>query len=164
MSDGRLAQELMRWRRTAFRQAVRATLTAHLPAEVRAALPATPVEQLATPLVPVVQSHVITSVATSGVPTANAYGMPPASAAPGLDPTRLASAWGMSVNEAQSALGRSASTLSAGTGLAQGATAGSVAMPGGMSLDQLAAQDAGIAALRAFHPSSDVTESSGPKE
>lgn len=163
MSDGRLAQELMRWRRTAFRQAVRATLTAHLPAEVRAALPATPVEKLATPLVPIVQSHVITSVATSGVPAANAYGMPPISAAPGLDPVQLASAWGGSVSEAQTALGHSASTFSTSVGLTQ-EMAGATLAQGAMSLDQLAAQDGGLAALRGFHPSSGMTRSTGPKE
>jgi hypothetical protein len=163
MSDGRLAQELMRWRRTAFRQAVRATLTALLPAEVRAALPATPIEQLATPLVPIVQSHVITSVATSGVPTANVYGMPPTSAAPGLDPNQLASVWGGSVADAQTALGRSASTFSPGSGLSQ-QVAGSASAQRAMALDQLAAQDAEFADLRAFHPSSGVTQSTDPKE
>jgi hypothetical protein len=167
MSDGRLAQELMRWRRTAFRQAVRASLTAHLPAEVRAALPAGPVEQLQSPLMPIVQSRVITSVATSGVPAANAYGLPPVSAAPGLDPTQLAAAWGMSASEAQAALGRSASILGAGAGPVPSVPTGPgpiSAAQGTAHLDQLAEHDAGIAALRGFQQRSGVAQPTGPKE
>lgn len=164
MSDGRLAQELMRWRRTVFRQSVRATLTAHLPSEVRAALPAAPVERLQTPLVPVVQAHVMTSVATSGVPTANAYGMPPASAAPGLDPTQLAVAWGMSVSEAQATLGRTAGASPVVAGQTQTVAPGPIiAAQGAAHLDQLATQDAGIEALRGFQQHNGVTQTSGQK-
>lgn len=156
MSDGRLAQELMRWRRTAFRQSARATLVAHLPQAVRAALPAQPIEQLHAPLIPIIQAHVITTVATSGVPAANLYGMPAVQAAPGLDPPQLAAAWGISVTEAQASLGRFAGGFTASTIPVQVQRAA--------QLDSIAQRDADIAALRGFQQNMAAIRGSRLKE
>lgn len=154
MSDGRLAQELMSWRRTAFHQSARATLVAHLPQAVRAALPAQPIEQLHAPLIPIIQAHVITTVATSGVPAANLYGVPTVQAAPGLDPPQLAAAWGISLTEAQASLGRSAG----------GITATMTPVQRAPQLDHISQRDADIVALRRFQQNMAAIRSSRLKE
>ena len=89
-ADGRLAQDLARWRRGAYDDSARAgTLTA-----VQAALPLSPALAAALP------QAVATTVAVGALarfaaaaPSADASGLQAAASAPGLDPQAVAAAW-----------------------------------------------------------------------
>jgi hypothetical protein len=105
MADGRLAQELMRWRRTAFRQAARADTLGRLPPSLRSQLPADVVEQLHTLIVPVLANTLIAHVNAANLPVADAYRLNAVQHAVGLDPTALAPAWGISPETATQVLG-----------------------------------------------------------
>ena len=104
MADGRLAQELMRWRTTAYRQVARADTLGHLPIALRAALPSNVVEELHTLIVPVLASNVIGQVIAAHIPSADAYRLQAVQHAVGLSPIALSQAWGISAQSASAIL------------------------------------------------------------
>jgi hypothetical protein len=94
VADGRLAQELMRWRRQGYRAAafadVVATITRLLPA-----LEPTLVDHLATALAPALGTGLATLAAPHLGPIADAAGLTAALGAPGLQPAELQAAWSL---------------------------------------------------------------------
>lgn len=105
MADGRLAQELMRWRRTAFRQAARADTLGRLPPTLLSQLPADVIDRLHTLIVPVLANTLIEHVNAANLPAADAYRLGAVQQAVGLNPIALAPAWGISPEIASQVLG-----------------------------------------------------------
>jgi hypothetical protein len=117
VADGRLAQELMRWRR----QGYAASTFAGVVAKVGALLPgldATLTEYLPRAMTPVIGAGVASQVGPHIGPIADAAGLDPVLNAPGLDPTRLQAAWGLaSAAEATAVLGGTAGVAALGAGV-----------------------------------------------
>jgi hypothetical protein len=107
-ADGRLAQELMRWRRESFKQSARATTLSAVQKSITLQMPATIPEQLHVPLPPVVAASSISRCVSGSGPIADRYGLKAAGGALGMNPKALSAAWGLaSVTEAQTMLGGS---------------------------------------------------------
>jgi hypothetical protein len=109
-ADARMAQELMRWRREAYRQSSRAdTLAA-----VRARLPVELALDTHASVVPTVSASVVSRFATGVGPVVDAYGLEAIARAPGLDPNVLRDAWSLdSVERAAAILGGDPAALGA---------------------------------------------------
>jgi hypothetical protein len=104
-ADARLAQELMRWRRQAYRQSARLDMIANV--QIALALPSaiTP-EQLAhEPLSPVVATAAASLLVKGSGPIADRYGITVAMKTPGLNPEVMSNAWGLTVQDANVILG-----------------------------------------------------------
>ncbi|MGH9057698.1 MAG: hypothetical protein ACRDYY_17850 [Acidimicrobiales bacterium] len=117
VADGRLAQELMRWRRQGFA----ASIYAGVVSQVRSLLPgldATLSPQLETAMTPVVGAGVAGEVGPHIGPVADAAGLDAIMGAPGLNPSLLQAAWGLSSTaEAVSVLDGTAGVSSLGQGV-----------------------------------------------
>jgi hypothetical protein len=109
-ADGRLAQELMRWRREAYKQSARADVKV----AVTNAISLVEALDLHQPWVPVVSASAATSVAKGAGPIADAFGLSAVARAPGLDPQAVQQAWGLArVDEAVAILGGEPGVLGA---------------------------------------------------
>lgn len=109
-ADGRLAQELMRWRREAYKQSARADVKL----AVTSAISLVELLDLHAPWVPVMSASAATSVAKGAGPIADAFGLNAVSRAPGLNPQAVQQAWGLaSVDEAVAILGGDPGVLGA---------------------------------------------------
>jgi hypothetical protein len=105
-ADGRLAQELMRWRREAYRQSARGSNLNALAAQLNLDLPVPVAERVHAPLVPVVSARAISRFAAGAAPVADRYGLAAASKAIGLDAATVRDVWGLaSLADAQAILG-----------------------------------------------------------
>lgn len=117
VADGRLAQELMRWRRQGFA----ASAYAGVVGKVRSLLPGIDSSlspHLQTAMTPVVGAGVAGEVGPHIGPIADAAGLDPVMGAPGLNPSRLQAAWGLSsTDEAVAVLGGTAGVASLGEGV-----------------------------------------------
>ena len=117
VADGRLAQELMRWRR----QGYAASTFAGVVSRVTSLLPgldATLTAHLPVAMTPVVGAGVASQVGPHIGPIADAAGLDPVLTAPGLAPARLQAAWGLaSLAEASAVLGGTAGVASLGAGV-----------------------------------------------
>ncbi len=117
VADGRLAQELMRWRRQGFA----ASAFADVVSAVSARLPGLDAQlaaQLSAAVAPVAAAVVAGRVAPHLGPIADAAGLETVAGAPGLDPVRLQAAWGLgSTAEARAVLGGTAGVASLGEGV-----------------------------------------------
>jgi hypothetical protein len=153
VADGRLAQELMRWRRQGFA----ASTYSGVVAKVRSLLPGIDSSlspHLQTAMTPVVGAGVAGEVGPHIGPIADAAGLDPVMGAPGLNPSRLQAAWGLSSTaEAVAVLGGTAGVASLGEGVT-----------GPADLASAAADTAGqarLAAARAQAISNAVTTTEG---
>jgi hypothetical protein len=117
VADGRLAQELMRWRR----QGYSASALADVASAIGAMLPGldpTLTAHLTTAMVPVVSTGVATRVAPHLGPIADAAGLDPVGRAPGLDAARLSVAWDLvGAGEAAAVLAGTAGVPALGDGV-----------------------------------------------
>jgi hypothetical protein len=117
VADGRLAQELMRWRRQGFA----ASTYAGVVRKVRSLLPGIDPSlspHLQTAMTPVVGASVAGEVGPHIGPIADAAGLDPVVGAPGLNPSRLQAAWELSSTaEAVAVLGGTADVASLGEGM-----------------------------------------------
>jgi hypothetical protein len=105
-ADGRLAQELMRWRREAFRQSARASDIVALETTLGLDLPAPVAEKVHTPLVPIIAERAIASMVAGAAPIADRYGLVAASKAIGLDAATVQDVWKLpSLADAEAILG-----------------------------------------------------------
>jgi hypothetical protein len=93
-ADGRLAQELMRWRRTAYRTSARDDVIAALVARLPGLDPALAVH-LVSALQPALATSLACRIAPHVGPIADVYGLDTAVRAPGFDLARLAAAWAL---------------------------------------------------------------------
>ncbi len=134
-ADARLAQELMRWRRDAFRQSARVDcLTA-----VQTAMTLAEPLDLHAPIVPVVAVSAAQGILNGVDKTGDRYGLAQLANVAGLSPTTLQQAWNLSsVDEATAILGADA-----------GATGAIVTAPAqtsrpNVTIDQVAADATGL--------------------
>jgi hypothetical protein len=136
--DGRLAQELMRWRRGAYatsaRNDVLTTITARLPD-----LDASLVAHLATALGPALSTAVAARVAPHVGPVADVYGLDPIARAPGFNPVNLQAAWLLNASTDAALLLRGEGTVAEPPGVT----------PAPTSIDQAVADQAGLEHLTA---------------
>ena len=93
-ADGRLAQELMRWRRTAYRTSARDDVIAALVARLPGLDPTLAVH-LVSALQPALATSLACRIAPHLGPMADVYGLDSAVRAPGFDLARLAAAWAL---------------------------------------------------------------------
>lgn len=137
-ADARLAQELMRWRREAYKQSARTdTFTA-----VSAAIPLPQALDVHTPSVPVVAAGTTQSMLTGRGPAADQFGVKFIGQAIGLNPAAVQEAWQLSSTaEASAILGADAATLGA-----QVAAPQATARPA-TTIDAVAADAASLAGL-----------------
>lgn len=105
-ADGRLAQELMRWRREAFRQSGRTDVLAELQQNFPLGITAQPIEELHKTLTPVLTASVVEKIVDARVPIADPTGLERAGPVVGLDPDVVRDVWRLgSVDEARVLLG-----------------------------------------------------------
>ena len=102
-ADPRLGQELMRWRREAYRQAARSSVAASVWDVVPQMVSERP-DALRSGMVAPVSVTVLERAGTGAGAPADTTGLQAAKGAPGLDPVRLASAWNISAGQAQQLL------------------------------------------------------------
>ncbi len=104
-SDARLAQELMRWRRDAYRQSARLDMIANV--QISVTLPAgiTAPQLSYQPVTPVFATAAATAMVNGSGPIADRYGIQVAARTPGLNPQTVATAWGLTVQDANILLG-----------------------------------------------------------
>ena len=102
-ADPRLGQELMRWRRGAYREAARSSVATAAWDLVPQMVSDQP-DALRTGMVAPVSVTVLERAGTGTGTSADTTGLQAARAAPGLDPVRLASAWNISAVQAQQLL------------------------------------------------------------
>ena len=101
-ADARLAQELMRWRREAYKQSLRTDSFGLVQTAISLAQPL----DVHAPVVPIVASASISSAVKGIGPLADPYRLEPASRMIGLNPQVLQQAWNLgSVSEATAILG-----------------------------------------------------------
>lgn len=113
-ADSRFAQDLMRWRREAYKQSARASTISALTQRIPLDLPVCLAEQLHTPLTPVVATAAAERIVASDPPLRAPFGLSGLTGAPGLDPAQLAEAWNLaSPAEASALLGADPGTLGA---------------------------------------------------
>jgi hypothetical protein len=104
-ADARLAQELMRWRRDAFKQSARADIIIAIEKYFDLELPDLLVEKLHEALVPIVAVSVLDSFVNGIGPVADSYGIKVASQAVGLNPKVISKVWDLASEiEAQTLL------------------------------------------------------------
>jgi hypothetical protein len=115
-ADARLAQELMRWRRAAYRQAARADTILRVHQDIGLDLPPTLAEQLHAPLAPLVATSAVARFVGGSPPVADRYGIRAAGRVVGMDPQALKEAWNLgSLDEARALLGADPGSLGAVT-------------------------------------------------
>ncbi|HXA51898.1 MAG TPA: hypothetical protein VNV86_16395 [Candidatus Acidoferrum sp.] len=104
-ADARLAQELMRWRRQAYRQSARLDMIAAV--QIALALPpGISIPQLSyEPISPIAATGAATLLVKGSGPIADRYGMTVASRTPGLNPQNVSTAWGLTIQDANVILG-----------------------------------------------------------
>lgn len=104
-ADARLAQELMRWRRQAYRQSARLDMIANV--QIALALPASIAgAQLAyQPFSPIAATAAAAVMVKGSGPIADRYGITVAAKTPGLNPQTVSGAWGITVQDANVILG-----------------------------------------------------------
>ncbi len=113
-SDARLAQELMRWRREAYKQSGRLDIVADVNAAFQLDLPVAAAEQAHAPLVPILATAALEKIVSNPGPIADRYGIVAASKAVGMNPEIVQSVYGLgSLQEAQALLGGDPATLGA---------------------------------------------------
>jgi hypothetical protein len=112
-ADARLAQELMRWRREAYKQAARADTIVKVQAAIPVDLPAQLDEKLQVPLGPVVSVSAARTLVTNAPAVADRYGIDAAAKTIGMVPAVLAAAWNLSAADATALLGGDSATLGA---------------------------------------------------
>jgi hypothetical protein len=111
-ADARLAQELMRWRRQAFKQSARASTLLSVDARFKLNLPPPLEQKLHVALPPIVAEKAIEMLVSGAPPIADRYGLNAASKAIGMSAENLSEVWGLaSVSEAQIYLGGDAGTF-----------------------------------------------------
>jgi len=109
-ADGRLGQELMRWRREAYRQSARKDSFV----AIQAAMPVALALELHKPILPTLAASALTRIVEAEIPRVDPYGLDVASRAAGLQPDQLQQAWKLaSVDEAAAILGGDAGALGA---------------------------------------------------
>lgn len=102
-ADPRLGQELMRWRREAYRQAARASVAASVWDTVPQMVSEKP-DALRSGMVAPVSVTVLQRAGAGAGASADTTGLQSAKDAPGLNPARVASAWNIPVEQAQQLL------------------------------------------------------------
>jgi hypothetical protein len=102
-ADGRLAQELMQWRREAYRRAARTSVAGTVWRAVPAIV-STPADAVTHGMTAPVAVTVFERAGTGAGEPADVNGVRAVRAAPGLDPGRLARAWNVSAQQARSLL------------------------------------------------------------
>jgi len=112
-ADGRLAQDIMRWRRDAYHQSAKADLVAGVKTKLQIDLTGALGDGIHTPLVPVVAVAAVGRVTSGAGPLADKFGLDPVSRTVGLDPNQVAQTWGVSATEAAGILGADAGALGA---------------------------------------------------
>jgi hypothetical protein len=138
-ADARLAQELMRWRREAFKQSARANTFA----AVSGALPLVQALDVHSPAVPVIAAGATASMLKGRGPAADSFGVQFLDKVIGLNPAAVKDAWQLdSIDEAKAILGGDAGTL--GANVAAPATTARPAT----TLDAVAADSASLGNLR----------------
>jgi hypothetical protein len=111
-ADARLAQELMRWRRQAYKQSARASNLVAIDKRFELELPPILEEKLTVSLPPLIADRAIQKFVTGASPVADRYGLNAASKAIGMDPKAVSEVWGLaSLLEAQTILGAQAGAL-----------------------------------------------------
>ena len=109
-ADGRLAQELMRWRREAFKQSNRRDVLKSVAQKIALAQAL----DIHEPVAPVVAASATARIVAGAGPYADTYGLTAASRAIGMNPAALQKAWNLgSVAEAAVILGADPGTLGA---------------------------------------------------
>jgi hypothetical protein len=107
-ADGRLAQELMGWRREAFRQSSRSDVLKSIQQNFALELPAGEILQLHSALQPALEASVLGKLVEANPPVADPTDLDKAGPVIGLNPTALREAWGLASNvEAEAMLGAS---------------------------------------------------------
>lgn len=140
-ADGRLAQELMRWRREAYKISVR-TDSLKLASKAIDLIQAADVHQ---PITPVLAASAVQSIINPIGPVADPYEIGIAQQAIGMNPANLQQAWKLpSITEAQSILGGDAGTLGAEV------TAPAMTPRTDTNIDAVAADTAGLNRLTGF--------------
>ena len=104
-ADARLAQELMRWRRQAYQQSARLDMIANVQSALALPTAITAAQLSYVPFAPVVSTAAATALVKGSGPIADRYGITVAEKTPGLNPSALAAAWGITVQDANTALG-----------------------------------------------------------
>jgi hypothetical protein len=111
-ADARLAQELMRWRRESYKQAVRVDLLSAIEKVIAMSLPGPLEEKLSTAVSPYVAVAATGLLVKGSGPIADRYGIQAATLTPGFNPQIMQAAWGLSSPaEAQAILGANPGTL-----------------------------------------------------
>ena len=105
-ADARLAQELMRWRRQAYKQSVRASNLVAIDKRFQLDLPPLLEEKLSVSLPPIIAEKTIEKFVNGASPIADRYGLNAASKVAGMDAKAVSEVWGLaSLLEAQTILG-----------------------------------------------------------
>ena len=104
-ADARLAQELMRWRRQAYRQSARLDMIANV--QIALALPAaiTAPELAYDPLTPIFSTAAASVLVKGSGPIADRYGIIVAAKTPGMNAQNLSTTWGVTLQDANVILG-----------------------------------------------------------
>jgi hypothetical protein len=109
-SDTRLAQELMRWRREAYRRAARLDLVAAMPPAWMAPNITGVNDPSMLPMAAIAAVSAVRSVRTFNGPLGDPLGASLLAGTPGADPQKLSAAWGLPASQAQAILGPDASS------------------------------------------------------
>jgi len=105
-ADARLAQELMRWRRTAYDESALADSMAAILTRFALTIPPELLANLNSAFVTAVTAGALQRYTQASLPMADVYGLRAASSAAGLNPAALAAAWNLgSTGEARALLG-----------------------------------------------------------
>ena len=113
-SDARLAQELLRWRREAYKQSGRLDNVADVKSAFQLDLPIVVAEQAHSPLVPILATAALEKIVSNPGPIADRYGVAAASKAVGMNPEIVQAVYSLaSLEEAQALLGGDPATLGA---------------------------------------------------
>jgi hypothetical protein len=94
-ADGRLAQELMQWRRGAFRQSARQTVIENVQLSFALEAPPDIITRLHSALPPLVAASVIEKLALAGGPVVNPDELDKTGPVIGLDPIEVRNAWAL---------------------------------------------------------------------
>lgn len=105
-ADGRLAQELMQWRRGAFRQSARRSVIEKVQETFELAAPADIIQRLHTALTPLVSTSVIEKVVQAGGPLVDPAELDRIGPVIGFDPAAVRVAWGLPTEAEASAIVR----------------------------------------------------------
>ncbi len=140
-ADGRLAQELMRWRREGYKVSARAD-SLNLVAKSMNLIQAADAHQ---PFAPMLAVSAIQSLVNPALPVADPYHIYVAQQSPGMNPAALQKAWNLpSQDHAVALLGGDPGTLGAQV------TAPAQTPRPNTTIDQVAADSAGLARLSGF--------------